>query len=296
MDKKIAALQQWSECRESVELHLRNLHYRFEKNPPKVAIIREEGSNGDREMASAFRLAGFEVWDVTMTDLLKGRVSLKQFRGITFIGGFSYADVFDSAKGWAATIRFNKKLRRMFRTFFRRKDTFSLGICNGCQLMALLGVVPWEGLSGLRQPRFVHNTSGRFESRWSRVKVEPSSSIFFRGMEGSILGVHVAHGEGRFFVPDKKVLAKIREKNLTPLTYVDPDGNTTEKYPYNPNGSTDGIAALSSLNRRHLAVMPHEERSFQLWQWHYTPRGWERLKASPWLKMFLNVREWCEQA
>lgn len=271
------------------------IHYRFGKNQPKVAVIREEGSNGDREMTSAFKLAGFEVWDVTMTDLLEGRVSLKQFRGIAFVGGFSYADVFDSAKGWAATIRFNRKLRRMFKAFFKRDDTFSLGICNGCQLMALLGVVPWEGLSGRRQPRFVHNTSGKFESRWSRVKVEPSSSIFFTGMEGSILGVPVAHGEGRFYAPDKDVLRKIREKDLIPLTYVDPEGNTTEQYPYCPSGSTDGIAALSSLNRRHLAVMPHEERSFQLWQWHYTPRGWELLKASPWLKMFLNVREWCEQ-
>src|SRR5512143_2891447 len=144
---------------------------------PKVAVIREEGSNGDREMASAFFLAGFEPWDVTVSDLLDGHITLDRFRGITFVGGFSYADVLDSAKGWAASIRFNKKVWDQFETFYHRPDTFSLGVCNGCQLMALLGWVPWRGIEDRLQPRFIHNKSGRFESRFSTVKILRSPSL-----------------------------------------------------------------------------------------------------------------------
>ena len=169
---------------------------------PKVAILREEGSNSDREMAGAFHAAGFEPWDVTMTDLLAGRVSLEGFRGLAAVGGFSYADVPESAKGWAATIRFNERLAAMFDAFYGREDTFSLGICNGCQLFGLLGWVPWRGIAPEMQPRFVHNTSGRFESRWSTVRVLPSRSVLLRGMEGLVFGIPVAHGEGRLIFPD----------------------------------------------------------------------------------------------
>lgn len=262
---------------------------------PKVAIIREEGSNGDREMTSAFFAAGFEPWDVTMTDLLEKRVDIRGFRGTVFVGGFSYADVLDSAKGWAGVIRFNKKIRERFRSFFDRPDTFSLGVCNGCQLMALLGWVPWQGIPDIHQPRFIHNASGRFESRFVSVKITDSPSIMLKGMTDSVLGVWVAHGEGLAYFPEDSIRKDVLDKRLSPVRYVDDKGDFTEKYPFNPNGSPDGIAALCSPDGRHLAIMPHPERAFLKWQWAWMPEEWKKgLKASPWLRMFQNARKWCE--
>ncbi|MDP2166945.1 MAG: phosphoribosylformylglycinamidine synthase [Thermodesulfovibrionales bacterium] len=264
--------------------------------PPKVAIIREEGSNGDREMASAFHMAGFETWDITMTDLMEERASLSGMSGVAFVGGFSYADVLDSAKGWAGAIRFNKKLRAEFDAFYLRPDTFSLGVCNGCQLMALLGWVPWQGIEDRLQPRFIHNRSGRFESRFSTVRILPSPSVMLRGMEGSVLGVWVAHGEGRAYFPDKKIFGHVIDQGLAPLRYVDDKGEPTEKYPFNPNGSPSGITALCSPDGRHLALMPHPERAFLKWQWAWMPEEWrEGLKASPWLRLFQNAYKWCAE-
>ncbi len=261
---------------------------------PKVAILREEGSNGDREMTSAFFMTGFEPWDVTMSDLLDKKVSLDEFRGLIFVGGFSYADVLDSAKGWAGKIKFNSDLRDEFNRFYNRPDTFSLGVCNGCQLMALLGWVPKQGITEAKQPRFIRNKSGRFESRWVNVKILESPAIMLKDMAGSSLGVWVAHGEGYLHCPDANILADIKNKNLTPLVYVDDNGEATEKYPYNPNSSPCGITALCSPDGRHLAMMPHPERAFLKWQWPYMPEDWKKdLPASPWLKMFQNAREWC---
>ncbi len=263
---------------------------------PKVAVIREEGSNGDREMTSAFYQAGFEVWDITMTDLLEDRANLEDFRGIVFVGGFSYADVLDSAKGWAGVIRFNKRLYEQFQRFYERPDTFSLGVCNGCQLMALLGRIPWKGISDKIQPRYIQNKSGRFESRFSTVHILPSPSIMLRGMEGSTLGVWVAHGEGRLYFPDKEIIQEVFEKGLAPIRFVDDGGEITETYPFNPNGSPSGITALCSPDGRHLAMMPHPERTFLKWQWAYMPEDWKKtLEVSPWLKMFRNAREWCAE-
>ncbi|MEW6067563.1 MAG: phosphoribosylformylglycinamidine synthase [Nitrospirota bacterium] len=264
---------------------------------PKVAIIREEGSNGDREMASAFYHAGFEVWDITMSDLLKNKITLDDFRGIAFIGGFSYADVLDSAKGWAGTIRFNMRLYEQFNRFYERPDTFSLGICNGCQLMALIGWIPWKGIPDNTQPRFIHNKSGRFESRFSTVHILPSPAIMLKGMEGSTLGVWIAHGEGRLYFPDNKIQEEVIGKDLAPVRFVDDNGEFTETYPFNPNGSPSGITALCSPDGRHLAMMPHPERTFLKWQWAYMPEDWKKtLKASPWLKMFQNAKKWCDSA
>ncbi|MBI4653605.1 MAG: phosphoribosylformylglycinamidine synthase [Nitrospirae bacterium] len=261
----------------------------------KVAIIREEGSNSDREMASAFYQAGFEPWDITMTDLLSERINLKDFRGIAFVGGFSYADVLDSAKGWAGVIRFNEKIWEQFQEFYQRENTFSLGVCNGCQLMALLGWVPWQSIENTRQPRFIHNRSGRFESRFSTVKILSSPSIMLKDMEGSVLGVWVAHGEGRTYSPDEKILKDIENRGLAPVRYVDDNNEIAIKYPFNPNGSVSGIAALCSSNGRHLAIMPHPERAFLKWQWGWMPEKWKiELKISPWLKIFQNARQWCE--
>ena len=262
---------------------------------PMVAVIREEGSNGDREMASAFYHAGFEVWDVTMTDLLGDSITLDSFRGVVFVGGFSYADVLDSAKGWAGVIRFNKKLYEQFRRFYERPDTFSLGVCNGCQLMALLGWVPWSGIPDEAQPRFIRNRSGRFESRFSTVRISSSPSIMLKGMEGSTLGIWVAHGEGRLYLPEKEIMQEIVDKNLLPLRFVDDNGEFTETYPFNPNGSPLGAAALCSPDGKHLAMMPHPERTFLKWQWAYMPEELQKnLEASPWLRMFQTAREWCE--
>jgi phosphoribosylformylglycinamidine synthase len=262
---------------------------------PQVAIIREEGSNGDREMHSAFYSAGFEPWDITMSDLLAGRLTLDQFKGVVFVGGFSYADVLDSAKGWAATIRFHGNIADQFQRFYERPDTFSLGVCNGCQLAALLGWVPWQGIPDALQPRFIHNESGRFESRFATVKILKSPSIMLSGMEDAVLGIWVAHGEGLVHFPDPKMLDDVLARNLAPMRYVDDLGNPTEVYPFNPNGSPLGITSLVSPDGRHIAMMPHPERVFLKWQWAWMPEQMQRsLKASPWLKMFQNARQWCE--
>jgi len=263
---------------------------------PRVAIIREEGSNGDREMTSAFFAAGFEPWDVTMTDLLTEKIGLADFRGVVFVGGFSYADVLDSAKGWAGVIRFNPSLWDQFERFYKRPDTFSLGVCNGCQLLALLGWTPWRGIADEKQPRFVRNASDRFESRFATVRIQESPAMMLRGMEGATLGIWVAHGEGRAFFPDAGILEQIENDGLAPVRYVDDDGRIAEAYPFNPNGSPRGIAGLCSRDGRHLAMMPHPERSFLKWQWAWMPEDWKRsLKVSPWLKMFQNATEWCER-
>jgi phosphoribosylformylglycinamidine synthase len=206
---------------------------------PKVAILREEGSNSDREMTSAFWLAGFEPYDICMKDLLNGAATLDGFRGLAAVGGFSHADVPDSAKGWAATILFNERLKKMFDDFYNRPDTFSFGACNGCQLFGLLGWVPGLGLAPEHQPRFVHNLCGRFESRWVMVKLQKSRAIMFKGMEGLVFGVHVDHGEGRLLFPDPSLLAKVKADGQTPMLYVDDDSQATEKYPFNPNGSIE---------------------------------------------------------
>ncbi|KAL0452842.1 UNVERIFIED_CONTAM: putative phosphoribosylformylglycinamidine synthase, chloroplastic/mitochondrial [Sesamum latifolium] len=276
--------------------------YMTATSKPKVAIIREEGSNGDREMSGAFYAAGFEPWDITMSDLLNGTISLHEFRGIAFVGGFSYADVLDSAKGWAASIRFDKPLLKQFQEFYERPDTFSLGVCNGCQLMALLGWVPGPNVGGVlgdngdpSQPRFIHNESGRFECRFTSVKIEKSPALMFKGMEGSTLGVWAAHGEGRAYFPDDNVFNTILKSDLAPVKYCDDNGNPTEVYPFNLNGSPLGVAAICSPDGRHLAMMPHPERCFLMWQYPWYPKNWnvEKKGPSPWLRMFQNAREWC---
>jgi len=239
---------------------------------PKVAILREEGSNSDREMTTAFYMAGFEPWDITMSDLLAGRVDLSQFRGLAAVGGFSYADVPESAKGWAATILFNPKLKDMFGAFYERHNTFTLGICNGCQ---------------------------RFESRWSTATIEKSQSIMLSGMEGLTFGIHVDHGEGRLHFPNMDMIDELKELRLLPIVYVDDAGWATEKYPFNPNGSPGGLAGMCSEDGRHLAMMPHPERTFKSWQCHWLPeemkKKYQQIGVSPWMQMFQNAYKWCTQ-
>jgi phosphoribosylformylglycinamidine synthase len=263
---------------------------------PLVAVIREEGTNSDRELASAFLAAGFEAWDVAMTDLLTGRVELERFRGVAFAGGFAYADVLDSAKGWAGVIRFHEEIRTQFDAFAERPDTFSFGVCNGCQLEALLGWVPWEGIADRMQPRFLRNASDRFESRFAAVRIQESPAIMLRGMEGATLGIWTAHGEGRAFFPDEQILDRVEVDGLAPVRFVDDRGEVTNRYPFNPNGSANGIAALCSPDGRHLAIMPHPERSFRSWQWGWVPPEMRRddTHFSPWIRMFQNARQWCD--
>eukprot|EP01126_Amoeba_proteus_P052693 TRINITY_DN6388_c0_g1_i3.p1 TRINITY_DN6388_c0_g1~~TRINITY_DN6388_c0_g1_i3.p1 ORF type:complete len:329 (-),score=75.31 TRINITY_DN6388_c0_g1_i3:135-1121(-) len=283
--------QSWNEGFDDIPLQL-------PRGGPRVAVIREEGSNGDREMAAAFFLAGFEVWDVNMTDLSCGKISLSEFVGVAFVGGFSQADVFDSAKGWAGSIRFNRQLLSEFDSFYERKNTFSLGICNGCQLMALLGWVPFKNLDTLRQVRFISNQSGRFESRFVSVKIVDSPAIMLKGMAGSVLGVWSSHGEGRAHFPDSQVLMDTLKCKLAPIRYVDDGNDPTQSYPFNPNGSVDGIAGLCSLDGRHFCLMPHPDRSFLNWQWPWMPTEWkEKISVSgetrsPWFKMFRNAWQW----
>ncbi len=254
---------------------------------PKAAILREEGTNGDREMAAAFIAAGFEAWDVTMIDLIAGAAALDGFQMVVFPGGFSFADVLDSGKGWASVIRNNDRLAEEFSRFFARTDTLSLAVCNGCQLMALLGI-PGYDLPDSLKPRFIKNESERFESRFSTVRIEAGPAVMLRGMEGSVFGVWVAHGEGRLHVPERATLDWIVANGLAPVRYVDPEGEPTTAYPFNPNGSPRGVGALCSPDGRHLALMPHPERSFQLRQWPWVPPDWT-CSASPWMRMFRNA-------
>ncbi|XP_063979730.1 phosphoribosylformylglycinamidine synthase [Diachasmimorpha longicaudata] len=262
-----------------------------------VAVIREEGINGDREMIASLKMVGFQVWDVTMQDLLDSKITLDRFRGIIFPGGFSYADVLGSAKGWAAALLFQPVLRQQLYAFIERNDTFSLGVCNGCQLMSLLR---WIGCphdsdhSVDQEPNVVldHNISERFECRWTTVKIEKSPAIMLKDMENTIMGVWVAHGEGRFTFRDNEILNQLRKDQCLPIKYVDDDGNPTEIYPLNPNGSIEGIAGICSPNGRHLAMMPHPERCTQMWQWPYVPPSWTNHTA-PWLKIFHNAFTWC---
>jgi len=265
------------------------------QDKPKVVILRDEGSNSDREMTAAFFSAGFEPWDVTMTDLLSGRIDLADFRGLAAVGGFSYADVPESAKGWAATILFNDTLKAQFQAFYDRPDTFTLGICNGCQLFGLMGWVPWQGIAAEQQPRFIHNLSGRFESRWTTVKVLPSRAIMLQGMDDLVFGIHVDHGEGYLHFPDAAIRERVLAEQMATVVYVDDEGQATEAYPFNPNGSPGGLAGLCSPDGRHLAMMPHPERTFLTWQAHWLPPEMKHLPVSPWLKMFQNAYEWCQR-
>lgn len=263
------------------------------KDKPRIAIIREEGSNGDREMMAYFEAGGFEAWDINIQDLLEHKASLSAFRGIAFVGGFSYADVLDSAKGWAAGILFNPDLRKMFDDFYNRPDTFSLSVCNGCQLAALLGWVPFYDVDDRDKIRFIKNKSGRFESRFSNVGIYESPAIMLKDMAGSVLGVWSAHGEGLLRC-STETMSEIMKNNLAPICYVDDIGERTESYPFNPNGSQQGITGICDKTGRHLAMMPHPERSFLKWQWAYLQldlqKEWE---ASPWIKMVQNAYDWC---
>ncbi len=247
------------------------------RNAPKVAILREQGVNGHIEMAAAFALAGFKAVDVHMSDLVSGRKDLSGFKGLVACGGFSYGDVLGAGSGWARSILFNDGLKEMFREFFERPDTFSLGVCNGCQMLSQLkDLIP--GASAW--PRFVKNVSEQFEARYSTIEILDSPSIFFRGMAGSRLPIAVAHGEGR-------VLAEGFAPSVASARYVDGLGRATERYPWNPNGSAQGLTAFTSEDGRATIMMPHPERGFRACQLSYNPGVFK--VNGPWMRMFQNA-------
>ena len=255
---------------------------------PQVAILREQGVNGQVEMAAAFDRAGFEAIDVHMTDILEGRQSLADVAGLAICGGFSYGDVLGAGRGWAGTIRLNARARTIFETFFVRPDTFSLGVCNGCQMLSeLKDLIP--GAAGW--PAFERNSSEQFEARLVMVEVLPSNSILTAGLEGLRAPIVVAHGEGRAAWP----AGTAPDDAGTCLRYVDNRGSATESYPYNPNGSPRGLTGLTSADGRVTIMMPHPERVFLSKQFSWCPPDW-RDEHSPWMALFNNARNWVDNA
>jgi phosphoribosylformylglycinamidine synthase len=260
---------------------------------PRVAILREQGVNGYAEMAFAFRAAGFDAVDIHMTDILAGR-SLADFVGLAACGGFSYGDVLGAGQGWAKSILLHDKARRELANFFQRKDTFTLGVCNGCQMLSRLK----ELIPGAEDfPTFVGNASAQFEARFSMVTVRDNParpSVFFHGMDGSSLPIVVSHGEGRAQFASEDALRRLTEAGGIPLRYVDNRLNVTEQYPYNPNGSPAGVAGVASRDGRVLAMMPHPERTILADVASYVPAeevgSWGEF--GPWLRMFRSARRW----
>jgi phosphoribosylformylglycinamidine synthase len=254
---------------------------------PVVAVLREQGVNSHTEMAVAFARAGFDTVDVHMTDLIVGRVGLDRFSGLAMCGGFSYGDVLGAGEGWAKSILFNEQLRDEFSAFFERTDTFTLGVCNGCQMLsALRELVP----GAAHWPRFVRNRSEQFEGRCSLVRIERSPSVLLAGMQGSVLPIAVAHGEGRAEFVDAAAAAGCNDGGTVCLRYVDHRGEATERYPFNPNGSPYGITGLTTADGRVTILMPHPERVQRtfLHSWH--PDDWP--EDGPWLRLFRNARVW----
>jgi phosphoribosylformylglycinamidine synthase len=253
---------------------------------PKVAVLREQGVNGQREMAATLDRAGFEAHDVHMTDLLSGRKSLEGYRGVIACGGFSYGDVLGAGEGWAKTILYHERARPMFAEFFARSDAFALGVCNGCQMLAALkelipGTETW--------PKFLRNRSDQFEARLSLVEIVPSPSVLLAGMAGSRIPIVTAHGEGRAEFASAAAFESCDAK-LAAMRFVTNDGAVAERYPANPNGSPRGLAGLSNADGRVTIMMPHPERVFRTVQMSWHPAEWG--ECSPWQRLFDNARSW----
>ncbi|MEZ4906216.1 MAG: phosphoribosylformylglycinamidine synthase [Saprospiraceae bacterium] len=252
----------------------------FSKRTINAAVIREKGINGDREMAYALYAAGFNVVDVHMTDLVSGRENLENIDMLVFPGGFSNSDVLGSAKGWAGAFKYNEKAKQSIENFYKRQNTMSLGVCNGCQLMMELNLIYPEMD---KDPKMKHNDSGKFESSFLTVDILPSESIMLKSLENSKLGVWVAHGEGKFDFPTNNE----KDYNISMKYHY-------EQYPGNPNGSQFNTAAVCSKDGRHLAMMPHLERSLFMWHWPYKTEEQKQNHFSPWIEAFVNARKWLE--
>ncbi|MFV8818130.1 phosphoribosylformylglycinamidine synthase [Haliea sp. E17] len=254
---------------------------------PRLAVLREQGVNGHVEMAAAFHRAGFSAVDVHMSDLLAGRHDLADFKGLVACGGFSYGDVLGAGEGWAKSVRFNAALREQFAAFFHRDDSFTLGVCNGCQMVSTLkDLIPGAG----HWPRFVRNRSEQFEARLALVRVERSASILLDGMAGSHLPIAVAHGEGRAEFASEAARAECEAAGAVALRYIDNDLGVAESYPANPNGSPAGISGLTSSDGRATIMMPHPERVFRTVQYSWAPADWP--EDGGWMRLFRNARRW----
>ena len=250
---------------------------------PKMAILREQGVNGQIEMAASFDHAGFNSIDVHMSDILEGRVDLADFKGLVACGGFSYGDVLGAGRGWASTILHNRRAREQFKDFFAREDTFTLGVCNGCQMLSQLKeLIPGSD----HWPKFQRNLSEQFEARFSLVEIVDSPSVLLKNMAGSRMPIAVAHGEGRAKFNSTDDI----KKALVSMRYVDNYGKATERYPYNPNGSPEGITALTTTDGRVTIMMPHPERVTRTVQHSWSPDDWG--STGPWLRLFQNARKW----
>ena len=251
---------------------------------PRIAILREQGVNSQTEMAAVFDRAGFATVDVHMSEVLGGHVDLQDFKGLVACGGFSYGDVLGAGEGWAKSILFNPGGREAFAGFFARPDTFGLGVCNGCQMMAALhSLIP----GAENWPRFVTNRSEQFEARFSLVQIQPSPSILFAGMAGSHMPIAVSHGEGRADLAGAAAQSLI-DSGQVPMQFIDHRLQATETYPTNPNGSPLGITGVTNMDGRFTAIMPHPERVFRTVQNAWHPKEWR--EDSPWLRMFRNAR------
>ncbi|MDH1865941.1 phosphoribosylformylglycinamidine synthase [Pseudomonas chengduensis] len=256
---------------------------------PQVAILREQGVNGQVEMAAAFDRAGFSAIDVHMSDILAGRVSLEAFKGLVACGGFSYGDVLGAGEGWAKSVLFNARARDAFQGFFERRDSFALGVCNGCQMMSNLH----ELIPGTEfWPHFVRNRSEQFEARVAMVQIQESASIFLQGMAGSRMPIAIAHGEGHAEFESEEALLEADLSGTVALRYVDNHGKVTEAYPANPNGSPRGITGLTSRDGRVTIMMPHPERVFRAVQNSWRPDEWQ--EDGGWMRMFRNARVWVD--
>jgi phosphoribosylformylglycinamidine synthase len=252
---------------------------------PAIAILREQGVNSQVEMAAVFTRSGFDAYDVHMTDILAGRVHLGRFHGVVACGGFSYGDVLGAGEGWAKSILFNARARQEFAAFFERNATFTLGVCNGCQMLsALKELIP----GAKRWPRFVRNRSEQYEARLSLVRVPKSNSVLFAGMHGSVLPIAVAHGEGRAEFDPDVTAAGLLEERLVTLQYVDHRDRPTQIYPFNPNGSELGLAGLCSADGRVTSLMPHPERVFRSVQNSWVSKEWA--EDGGWMRLFRNAR------
>ena len=252
---------------------------------PRIAVLREQGVNGHVEMAAAFDRAGFSATDVHMSDIIEKRVSLKDYKGLAVCGGFSYGDVLGAGEGWAKSILFNSFVHDEFSAFFKRTDTFALGVCNGCQMMSNLH----ELIPGAENwPHFVRNKSEQFEARFVSVEIQKSSSLFFDGMAGSIIPIAVSHGEGYAEFTNKEKLEVTQ--SLVTMRFVNNYGKHTEVYPLNPNGSPMGIAGMTTPDGRFSILMPHPERVFRAVQHSWYPKDWH--EDAPWIRMFRNARKW----
>ncbi|WP_347507133.1 phosphoribosylformylglycinamidine synthase [Pseudomonas anguilliseptica] len=256
---------------------------------PQIAVLREQGVNGQVEMAAAFDRAGFNAIDVHMSDILSGRVSLEEFKGLVACGGFSYGDVLGAGEGWAKSILFNARARDGFQAFFERKDSFALGVCNGCQMMSNLH----ELIPGTEfWPHFVRNRSEQFEARVAMVQVQESASIFLQGMAGSRMPIAIAHGEGHAEFENEEALLEADLSGCVAMRFIDNHGKVTETYPANPNGSPRGITGLTSRDGRVTIMMPHPERVFRAVQNSWKPDDWQ--EDAGWMRMFRNARVWVD--